>query len=54
MNKEKKITTTRSLEQLVTDFRVSGGSFLIFHGTLNKKERALFKCWLDGMRQPEV
>lgn len=54
MNKEKKITTTRSLEQLVTAFRVSAGSFLTFHGTLNKKERALFKCWLDGMRQPAV
>jgi hypothetical protein len=54
MNKAKKSTSTRSLEQLVADFQASAGSFLAFHGTLNGKERSLFKGWLAGMRQPAV
>ena len=54
MNKTKKNTATRSIEQLVADFQASAGSFLTFHGTLTAKERTLFKGWLAEMRQPAV
>ncbi len=54
MNAKKKSTVTRSLEQLVADFQASAGTFLSFHGTLNAKERSLFKGWLSSMRQPAV
>lgn len=54
MNAKKQSTAARSLEQLVAEFQASAGTFLAFHGTLNAKERSLFKGWLSSMRQPAV
>jgi len=54
MNGQKKNKAARSLEQLVADFQASAGTFLSFHGTLNAKERSIFKGWLASMRQPAV
>jgi len=42
--------TPRSLEQLVSDFKASGGQFAEFNAGMSAREKTLFKGWLSKMR----
>jgi hypothetical protein len=46
--------TNRTLEQLVADFKASGGNFTVFNDNMNVDEKTMFKGWLAGMRAPTV
>jgi len=44
----------RTLEQLVADFKSSGGNFTLFNDNMNADEKVMFKGWLAEMRAPTV
>ena len=43
--------TTRSIEQLIQDFKEAAGEFEKFHNEMNEEERSMFKNWLDEKRK---
>ena len=43
--------TTRSIEQLIQDFKEAAGEFEKFHNEMNEEERTMFKNWLDEKRK---
>ena len=49
--KEKVMGTTRSIEQLIQDFKEAAGEFEKFHNEMNEEERTMFKNWLDEKRK---
>jgi len=46
----KEITKSRSLNQIIQDFRDSEGSFLSFFQQMSEKEKDLFRGWLHSLR----
>ena len=43
----------RTLEQLISDFKVSAGRFAEFNAGMNAREKIIFKGWLYKMRTTE-
>jgi hypothetical protein len=43
----------RTLEQLVIDFKASGGRFAEFNAGMDAREKTIFKGWLSKMRTTE-
>jgi hypothetical protein len=41
----------RSLEKLIRDFELSRGEFLKFHTGMDKREKIMFKGWINSMRK---
>jgi superoxide dismutase len=46
----KKEKTTRTLENLVEDFKSSFGNFQTFNKGMDAREKTIFKGWLNKLR----